>query len=142
MRLREYDSEVGGTSKGSRQAMRVPELIGARIPTSSKAPSPRSLEEHQILTMKTGESSELYSAADGPIQSGHTMARRKYSPSALTDPKVSIVIPVYNEKNTIDEILRRVIDTETRKEVIIVDDCSTDGTRERLKTMATLQAKG
>ena len=70
------------------------------------------------------------------------MARRRNSPSALVDPKVSIVIPVYNEKNTIDEILRRVTETEPRKEVIIVDDCSNDGTRERLKGMAALQAKG
>jgi glycosyltransferase involved in cell wall biosynthesis len=92
--------------------------------------------------MSTLETSELYSAADAPIQSGHTMARRKYSPSALSDPKVSVVIPVYNEKNTIDEILRRVTETEPRKEVIIVDDCSNDGTRERLKSMAAMQAKG
>jgi glycosyltransferase involved in cell wall biosynthesis len=54
------------------------------------------------------------------------MAHQRYNPSALHDPKVSIVIPVYNEKSTIDEILRRVLDTEVRKEVIIVDDCSTD----------------
>ncbi len=92
--------------------------------------------------MSTTETTQLYSAADAPIQSGHAMARRKYSPSALVDPKVSIVIPVYNEKNTIDEILRRVTETEPRKEVIVVDDCSSDGTRERLKTMAALQAKG
>jgi len=47
---------------------------------------------------------------------------------------VSIVIAVYNEKSTIDEILRRVLDTEVRKEVIIVDDCSTDGTRQFWRT--------
>ncbi|MBV9885603.1 MAG: glycosyltransferase family 2 protein [Acidobacteria bacterium] len=70
------------------------------------------------------------------------MARRRNTPSSLTDPKISVVIPVYNEKDTIDEILRRVTDTEVRKEVIIVDDCSTDGTRQRLKTMAELRAKG
>jgi glycosyltransferase involved in cell wall biosynthesis len=70
------------------------------------------------------------------------MARQRYSPSALMDPKVSIVIPVYNEKNTIDEILRRVLDTETRKEVIVVDDCSTDGTKQILESMAARQAKG
>jgi len=70
------------------------------------------------------------------------MARQRYSPSALHDPKVSIVIPVYNEKKTVDEILRRVLDTEPRKEVIIVDDCSTDGTKQILENMAARQAKG
>src|SRR6201982_3413438 len=70
------------------------------------------------------------------------MARQRHSPSALIDPKLSIVIPVYNEKNTIDEILRRVLDTEPRKEVIVVDDCSTDGTKQILEGMAARQAKG
>jgi len=70
------------------------------------------------------------------------MAHQRHNPSALHDPKVSIVIPVYNEKATIDEILRRVLDTEVRKEVIIVDDCSTDGTRQILENMAARQANG
>ncbi len=47
-------------------------------------------------------------------------------------PKLSIVIPVYNEKGTIDEIVRRVQDVEFEKEIIIVDDCSNDGTREKI----------
>ena len=70
------------------------------------------------------------------------MAHQRRNPSALHDPKVSIVIPVYNEKSTIDEILRRVLDAEVRKEVIIVDDCSTDGTRQILENMAARQANG
>src|SRR2546422_8388359 len=70
------------------------------------------------------------------------MAHQRRNPSALHDPKVSIVIPVYNEKSTIDEILRRVLDTEVRKEVIVVDDCSTDGTRQILENMAARQANG
>jgi glycosyltransferase involved in cell wall biosynthesis len=70
------------------------------------------------------------------------MARQRRNPSALTDPKISIVIPVYNEKGTIEEILRRVQDTEQRKEVIVVDDCSTDGTRQILENMAARQANG
>lgn len=70
------------------------------------------------------------------------MAHQRHNPSALHDPKVSIVIPVYNEKATIDEILRRVLDTEFRKEVIVVDDCSTDGTRQILENMAARQANG
>jgi glycosyltransferase involved in cell wall biosynthesis len=69
------------------------------------------------------------------------MARQRHNPSALDNPKISIVIPVYNEKATIDEILRRVLDTEIRKEVIVVDDCSTDGTRQILENMAARQAR-
>lgn len=45
-------------------------------------------------------------------------------------PKLSIVIPAYNEKDTIDEIVRRVQNVEFEKEIIIIDDCSNDGTRD------------
>lgn len=47
--------------------------------------------------------------------------------------KLSVVIPVYNEINTIGEILSRVSEVNLPKEVIVVDDFSTDGTREFLK---------
>jgi glycosyltransferase involved in cell wall biosynthesis len=70
------------------------------------------------------------------------MGHQRKNPSALRDPKVSIVIPVYNEKGTVEEILRRVVDTEVRKEVFIVDDCSTDGTRQILENMAARKANG
>ncbi len=46
--------------------------------------------------------------------------------------KLSVVIPVYNEKNTIVEILRRVQAVELPKEIIVVDDFSSDGTRDVL----------
>lgn len=45
---------------------------------------------------------------------------------------VSIIIPVYNEKTTIEKILKLVEDSDTlslKKEIIVVDDCSTDGTK-------------
>jgi glycosyltransferase involved in cell wall biosynthesis len=70
------------------------------------------------------------------------MAHVRRNPTALTDPKVSVVIPVYNEKGTIHEILRRVLDTDVRKEVVVVDDCSKDGTREILQDMALRQSSG
>lgn len=50
--------------------------------------------------------------------------------------KLSIIIPVYNEKNTITKVLSKIDNLnfgETQKEVVIVDDCSTDGTRDILK---------
>lgn len=70
------------------------------------------------------------------------MARRRQNPSALINPKVSVVIPAYNERATIGEILRRVLDTEMRKEVLVVDDCSTDGTRQILEDIAARQERG
>jgi len=70
------------------------------------------------------------------------MAHTRRTQTALNDPKLSVVIPVYNEKDTIFEILRRVLDTEIRKEIIVVDDFSKDGTREILKSVAELQEAG
>src|SRR6516162_1748008 len=70
------------------------------------------------------------------------MTAHRRNPSALVDPKLSVVIPVYNEKATIDEILRRVIETEFRKEIVLVDDYSTDGTRQILEKIVQLQAAG
>src|SRR5713226_5276785 len=46
----------------------------------------------------------------------------------MTDPPVSVVMPAYNERQTIDEIVRRVLAVPLRIELIVVDDGSTDGT--------------
>ncbi|MCS6906306.1 MAG: glycosyltransferase family 2 protein [Anaerolineales bacterium] len=48
--------------------------------------------------------------------------------------KVSVIVPVYNERKTIEEILRRVQRMGIADEIIIVDDGSTDGTREILES--------
>jgi len=52
-------------------------------------------------------------------------------------PVVSLVIPVYNEKGTLAELLRRVVAVDMRKELVLVDDCSTDGSRELLRQLAS-----
>jgi glycosyltransferase involved in cell wall biosynthesis len=49
---------------------------------------------------------------------------------------VSVVIPVYNERDTIREILRQVRAVPLKKQIILVDDCSRDGTREVLRELA------
>ncbi|MFH0944245.1 MAG: glycosyltransferase family 2 protein [Planctomycetota bacterium] len=47
--------------------------------------------------------------------------------------KLSVVIPVFNERETVLEVIERVAATPYEKEIIVVDDCSTDGTVEVLK---------
>ncbi|MDA0576979.1 MAG: glycosyltransferase family 2 protein [Verrucomicrobia bacterium] len=51
--------------------------------------------------------------------------------------KLSIVIPVYNEANTIRELIAKVVsvDMGVTKEMVLVDDCSSDGTRDVLKAI-------
>ena len=50
----------------------------------------------------------------------------------LTDPLLSVVMPVYNERETIEEIIPRVLAVPVRIELIVVDDGSKDGTRDLL----------
>ena len=49
--------------------------------------------------------------------------------------KISVVIPVYNEQQWVRELVRRVQEVPIPKEIILVDDCSTDGTRAILKEL-------
>ena len=50
----------------------------------------------------------------------------------MESPLLSVVMPVYNERETIDEIVARVLAIPMRVELVVVDDCSTDGTRAHL----------
>jgi glycosyltransferase involved in cell wall biosynthesis len=54
------------------------------------------------------------------------------------DPLLSVVMPVYNEEETVEEIIRRVLAVAMRIQLIVVDDVSTDGT---LAILEGLQAE-
>jgi glycosyltransferase involved in cell wall biosynthesis len=51
--------------------------------------------------------------------------------------KLTVLVPVFNEIHTIEEILRRVRSVRLPKEIIVVDDASTDGSRELLTRLQT-----
>lgn len=62
---------------------------------------------------------------------------------STTPHRLSVIIPVYNERGTIEEIVRRVLAAPldgVEKEIILVDDGSTDGTRDILRQMQAKQA--
>ena len=48
----------------------------------------------------------------------------------MVKSKLTIIIPAYNEINTIQEIINKVSDLKILKQLIVVDDNSTDGTKE------------
>ena len=57
--------------------------------------------------------------------------------------KVSVIIPVFNEKNTIEEIISKVKKVNLgnyEKEIVVVDDCSSDGTVEILKSIEGIKS--
>jgi dolichol-phosphate mannosyltransferase len=69
-----------------------------------------------------------------------TAVRREDTP-AMNDRwkgSVSVIVPVYNEAAHVDEILQGVHASPVKKEIIIVDDGSTDGTREKLQALPPL----
>lgn len=47
-------------------------------------------------------------------------------------PKLSVIMPAYNEEETITEVIKKVLNIDLPKELIIVNDCSQDKTQERL----------
>jgi glycosyltransferase involved in cell wall biosynthesis len=100
--------------------------------------------------MTSGQISPNYLGAFGDKWSNFTQKERDEALKQLLGPLrsrrlgimffppgflLTVVIPVYNESRWIAEVLRRVRETPIPKEIVIVDDCSTDGTRELLKTL-------
>ena len=63
------------------------------------------------------------------------MALHTRKPLSADDFVLSVVIPIYNERDTIEEILSRVHDAPFRKEIVVVDDGSADGSREILRKL-------
>ena len=61
--------------------------------------------------------------------------------SPSVSPRLSVVMPAYNETATIDQIVKRVLESPHTAELIIVDDGSTDGTRELLESFTDTRVK-
>lgn len=97
------------------------------------------MEEPLAPAARTLETSEKVAATDGSLSSPAIQIMTPATASARQiaeippDYLLSILMPVYNEVKTLHEILARVRAVDIRKEIILVDDGSTDGTRELLR---------
>jgi glycosyltransferase involved in cell wall biosynthesis len=71
-------------------------------------------------------------ALDAPerVRRGRSLMSRLRG--VLSNPLLSVVMPAYNELATVEEIIRRVLEVPLRIQLIVIDDCSKDGTREKL----------
>ena len=69
------------------------------------------------------------------ILGGATPRLRGRTPIAAEQLVLSVLIPVYNERATIELIVDQVHQVPVRTEIICVDDCSTDGTRAILERL-------
>jgi len=56
--------------------------------------------------------------------------------SKMKDLKLSVVIPVFNERETISQVIDRVRELNFELEILVVDDCSTDGSCEVIRSLA------
>ena len=109
----------------------------------STATTSRALEARRRLDVPAGvsiprsaASPATPNASSGCIETlGEAFCRKLGIFRVPDDLVLSVVIPAYNEKGSIHEILRRVRAVPIRKEIVVVDDCSTDGTREILREM-------
>lgn len=93
-----------------------------------------------------GETEEILKRLDacGDLVSSELEAYRNSMPDDADETSraclLSVVIPVYNEENTIARVISRVTSLPLNTEMVIVDDCSTDGTRDLLKKLEGLSS--
>lgn len=74
------------------------------------------------------------------VISAQTVPQLREEPATDRGPAfVSVIVPVYNEEGHLDELVRAVLASPVNKEIIIVDDGSTDGTREKLQALPRIE---
>src|SRR5690606_24215790 len=114
---------------------------GARTPLPALPSVGRALRARRRSIGASGDQRQLFTSRAAPVD--ETGAACDPPPSmdsppgsmgaGLRRPTLSVIVPVYNERATIREILQRVASRPEVDELIIVDDCSKDGTGDVLR---------
>jgi glycosyltransferase involved in cell wall biosynthesis len=90
------------------------------------------MENHMLLKQMRSTDAALDLPSPPALPESTSTADIAGTPVICSSPLLSVVIPVYNERDTLMEIVRRVRSVPINKEIILVDDGSTDGTRDLL----------
>lgn len=100
----------------------------AKLPMNSR---PRQAEDVTVGTLSVDPVLDRIEEAIAQLKESDRNPSATVSP-ASERPSLSVVIPVFNERRTIEEVIARVSALDIDKQIILVDDGSIDGTREIL----------
>lgn len=118
-------STAAGPRSGLKQAVRIPD-----------APPAQKVVPQGPICVPGADAAELAAINEGVEVLGDDALAQLGGFRLPAGFRLSVVVPVFNELQHIDEIIRRVHATPVPKEIVVVDDYSTDGTRERLLDLA------
>jgi glycosyltransferase involved in cell wall biosynthesis len=95
------------------------------------------MAEHKLQAeaRERAESQAAPPAVPATSEEAKAVNKRLSRLSRPQDYTLSVLIPVYNERETLLELLERVRDVEIKKEIVLVDDGSQDGTRELMRDL-------
>lgn len=106
--------------------------------TQTARPASDTASRQQVADDTTTRMLSTLEAAEARLAELEQHEQQAAGTPRRTALKVSVVIPVYNERATIRTIIERVLATGHAHEVLVVDDCSTDGTRDELLELEKL----
>src|SRR6266576_1090921 len=100
---------------------------------SSSAPKPmpmcRNFRSHSFVSCRA-------STAESVIVFNSLQYALSMPDSSQKPPLLSVIVPCYNERSTVAELLRRVREVPIDKEIVVIDDKSTDGSRDVVANLA------
>lgn len=112
------------------------ETVGSPASLNALAPAPEQLAigdarvaQRALSSLDAAEAALADALTDSPTPQAPATQAPAEAPTAV---KLTVLMPVYNERETIREIVERVLAVGLCDELVIVDDCSTDGTRDIL----------